>query len=501
MGWCADTLRLFWGLLYWNLRKAWFRLRRGRAVCPCQSPSDSGRAMVTACDACLSWNRAARFRAVCPLLVETPDGLRCSADTADVRPFWGRAAVIWGGTALALYLTGALALFVFLRVIGYPVNIFHVTLPTHWHRVTEVRSGFFLNRANEAFTQGRVNEALLHLSSAHEFDPRNFTAGLLLAKHLQAAQPGRSDEIFRTLMRNNPEQRHLTAQEWFRALLARGNMERVAWLARDELLAGAPSPAVWVRALAFARRRLNPPQDKDPAELPAGTAADPWRPVLATERLLREGRTAEARALVTRDWPETPDDFEAFYQSMVLTELGDGFAALDALARKPAVDDAEAVLSARLNALAAAGKPRLLRQEFNQALTPALSPRTIGLTKILCAHLIRHPDRELFGRLLDKVAREGLPFNDATAGIWFSLFCAAGAVGDEPNLHGLTGLIRQGTGQPFLALGAVEAFFRGETSEKRITSFLPTLILPLEVTFAALERYAPPEAGNRRASP
>jgi hypothetical protein len=252
---------------------------------------------------------------------------------------------------------------------------------------------------------------------------------------------------------------------------------------------------------AFAERRLNPPQDKDPAELPAGTAADPWRPVLATERLLREGRTAEARALVTRDWPETPDDFEAFYQSMVLTELGDGFAALDALARKPAVDDAEAVLSARLNALAAAGKPRLLRQEFNQALTPALSPRTIGLTKILCAHLIRHPDRELFGRLLDKVAREGLPFNDATAGIWFSLFCAAGAVGDEPNLHGLTGLIRQGTGQPFLALGAVEAFFRGETSEKRITSFLPTLILPLEVTFAALERYAPPEAGNRRASP
>jgi hypothetical protein len=501
VGWCADTLRLFWGLLYWNLRKAWFRARRGRARCPCQSPSDSGRAGATGCDACLSWHRPARFRAVCPLLVETPDGLRCSANTADVRPFWGRAAAIWGSTAIGCYLSGALALFIFLRAIGYPVNIFHVTLPTHWYRVTEVRSGFFLNRANEAFTQGRVTDALLYLSSAYEFDRGNYTAGFLLAKHLQVGQPARSDEIFQALLLSQPDRARQTAQEWFRALLARGNFERVATLAREELLAGAPSPAVWVRALIFARRRLSPPPEGDAAELPAGASGDPWRPVFAVEKLLREGRKEEARALLTRDWPETPDEFEVFYQGTMLTELGDNFAALDALGRKPAVTDAEVVFTVRLNALAADRKKRLLEQEVTQVLAPAFSPRTLGLTKVLCAHLIRHPDKAVFERLMEKVSREQLPFNDETAGIWFSLFCAAGAVGDHDVLGQITAHIRQGTGQPFLALGAVAAFFRGETPEKRITPFLPTLMLPLEVTYALLERYGANDAARIRATP
>jgi hypothetical protein len=501
VGWCADTLRLFWGLLYWNLRKAWFRARRGRTPCPCQSPSDSGRAGVTACDACLHWNRPARFRAVCPLLVSTPDGLRCGADTADVRPFWGRAAAIWGGAATGCYLAGAFALFIFLRSVGYPVNILHVTLPTHWHRVTEVRSGFFLNRAGEAFAQGRVTDALLYLGSAYESDRANYTAGILLAKHLQVGQPARSDEVFQALIRNHPELARQTAQEWFRALLARGNFDRAAGLARAEILAGAPSPAVWVRALVFARRRLNPPAGSDPADLPPGAAGDPWRPVFAVEQLIRQGKRDAARTLLNRDWPETPDEFEAFYQGMVLTELGESFAALDALGRKPAVTDAEVVFTVRLNALAADGKRRLLEQEVSQVLAPAFSPRTLGLAKVLCAHLIRHPDKALFERLRDKVVRERLPFNDETAGIWFSVFCAAGAVGDHEGLGQLTGLIRQGTGQPFLALGAVAAFFRGETAEKRITPFLPTLLLPLEVTYALLERYSSNEAPALRVTP
>ena len=74
-GWIADFFRLAWGLLYWNYRKSWFRLRRGRARCPCQSPSDSGRALETVCEASLSWHKHANFRRVCPLLVDTP-GLR-----------------------------------------------------------------------------------------------------------------------------------------------------------------------------------------------------------------------------------------------------------------------------------------------------------------------------------------------------------------------------------------------------------------------------------------
>lgn len=497
MGWLADTLRLFWGLIYWNLRKTWFRLRRGRSPCPCQSPSDSGRALRTACDACLHWSQPTRFRAVCPLLVRTPDGLRCSADTADVRPFWGRAAAIYSGTALALYLTAAVSFFIFLRTVGYPVNIFHVTLPPYWHRVTEVRSGYFLNRAQQAFAENKPAEALLYLDSAFEFDPRNHAAGLTLAKHLQIAQPSRSDAIFQRLMAEHPDRRHLIAQEWFRALLARGNMERVTELALEQLRAGSPGAAVWIRALVFARRRLPPPGEKAVREESTRPEFAPWRPVLRVEDLLRTGRHAEARALLTADWPETPDEFEAFYQSSVLTELNDSFAALDALARKPGVTDGEVLLMARLAALASAGKERLLSQEVDRALSSRLSPATLPVIKVLTAHLIRHPDREIFQRVLAKVEGERVPFTDQTAGIWFGLFCAAGAVGDEFSLGRLTGSIRQATGQPFLVLGATEAFFRGDSNERSILPFLPTLLIPLEVTYALLERYLNTAPGAR----
>ena len=84
IGWLGDFLRFWWGLLYWNTRKGLFRLNRDQASCPCQNPSDSGRARETGCDAAHYWHQPARFRRVCPLLVETPDGLRCSVDTRDV---------------------------------------------------------------------------------------------------------------------------------------------------------------------------------------------------------------------------------------------------------------------------------------------------------------------------------------------------------------------------------------------------------------------------------
>lgn len=497
MGWFVDTLRLFWGLIYWNLRKTWFRLRRGRSPCPCQSRSDSGRALKTACDACLHWNRPERFKAVCPLLVRTADGLRCSADTADVRPFWGRAAVIFTGTAFASYLVAAVAVFVFLRSIGYPINIFHVTLPPYWHRVTQVRSGYFLNQSQRAFSEGKPAEALLYLDSAYQFDPGNHTAGLLLAKHLQVGQPARSDSVYQKLMSDHPEQRHLVAQEWFRALLARGNLDRVAELALSQLTAGAPGGAVWVRALVFARRRLEPlTEEAARAEAAIPTLA-PWTPVLRVERLLRAGRLTEARGVLSRDWPETPDDFEAFYQATVLTELGDAFGALDALARKPAVTDGEVLLTVRLGALAAGRKDRLLQQEIDRALAPRLTAAGLPVIKVIAAHLIRYPNRELFERVLAKVEGEKVPFTDQTAGIWFSLFCAAGAVGDEVNLGRITGFIRQSIGQSFLVLGATEAFFRGDSNQRSILPFLPTLLVPLEVTYALLERYADKDAASR----
>ena len=501
IGWCADFGRLLLGLFYWNLRKSWYRFRRGRCSCPCQAQSDSGRAYETQCEACVQWNRPARFRRVCPLLVETPQGLRCSADAADVRSFWRRAAAYYGGGVLTLYLVGVIAIFAFLRTIGYPVSIFHVGLPPLWHRLGEARGWFFLNKSNLAFEQDRISEGLLYLTNAYEFDPTSYAAGLSLAKHLQAGQPARSDEIFLRLLREHPAKSHSTAQDWFRALLARGSFERIATLARDELLAGSSQSPVWIRALVFAARRL--PSDRILQELsthPSPTVQR-WRPIFEVELLLRAGRNAGARAAIEAHWPDNSPGFSLFYRVNALTEMRDAFAALDLLGRYPSLLDAEAVITLRLDALAVGGMQRPLLQEVERLLAAPLTPTSLPVVKILCAHLIRYPSASVFERLTQKISRETIPLHTESAGVWFSLFCTAGAVGDRAKLHELTAQLKHASKRPFMALGAVEAFFRGETAERRITSFLPVLPLPLEVTYAMLARYLPPPATVLPATP
>ncbi|HYD83675.1 MAG TPA: hypothetical protein VEA63_06470, partial [Opitutus sp.] len=332
IGWLADFFRFAWGLLYWNTRKTWFQLRRGRSPCPCQSPSDSGRAYETGCDACLSWDKSARFRRVCPLLVETPDGLRCSANTADVRPFWGRAFGVYGGTAAALYLGGALAVFIFLRTVGYPINIGHLVWPGAWHRVTEVRGWFFLERAKAAFNEGRTAEGMLYLGNAHQFDPANYTIASMFAQRLQLSHPVRADDIYRRLREDHPAQRALVSETWFRSLLARGEFAAVATLARDEILVDPDRAGVWMRALIFASRQTNSDSALRELLTSAEPAAQPWRQLLETELLLRTGRRTEARDALSRPWENIPA-YARFYQISELIALGDGIAAVDFVAR------------------------------------------------------------------------------------------------------------------------------------------------------------------------
>lgn len=211
LGWLANFFRLLGGLFYWNIRKTWFQQRRGRSPCPCQSPSDSGLAFETGCEACVQWSRPIRFRRVCPLLVETLDGLRRSANTADVRPFWGRTLRYYGGMLGTLYVIAVLAVFVFLRTIGYPVSILDIGLPPLWHRLAHARGWYFFEQSQRAFTAGRSAEGVLYLANAYEFDPANYQIGIRLAKNYQLGQPAHSDEVFERLIREHPEHRNATA--------------------------------------------------------------------------------------------------------------------------------------------------------------------------------------------------------------------------------------------------------------------------------------------------
>ena len=104
-GWLADFFRLLGGLFYWNARKTVFHWRGGR--CPCQNPSDSGRALETTCDACLHWHQPAPPSGACVrCFVTTPNGLCAARSTPGMCVRSGAAPPVSMRGALGSYLAG-----------------------------------------------------------------------------------------------------------------------------------------------------------------------------------------------------------------------------------------------------------------------------------------------------------------------------------------------------------------------------------------------------------
>jgi hypothetical protein len=483
-GWIADFFRFVWGLLSWNIRKTRFRLRRGRVPCPCQSPGDSGRALETRCEASLTWDRPARFRRVCPLLVHTPDGLRCSVNTADVRPFWGRAAGYYGGALAGLYLAGVLGAFVFLRAVGYPVQIADLAWPGAWHRVGEARGRFFLQRADDAFAAGQIAAGQLYLRNAYEFDPDNTAVGLALARRCQLNDPALADSIFERLLRESPARPSALAEEWFRSLLARGNFDRIQQLAADEVIRDPTQASVWMRALFFATRETG---NDTPLRALLGSplpAAHRWKILLQTELDRRAGRTAAVRTALGRDWSGAPP-YALYYQADALIDLDDASAALDRLESYGAQLDGTARALLQLKAYTRLDVPRSRQRFLDALLAPPLHAATVT---VLCAHLIRHPDPALLDRLYAAFVRTTVPSAD-TLGTYLSLYCTAGVARDWPKLDALAKTIETRAGGRSLALGVVETFFHDQSASSRIVRLLPALPMPLEIDYALLERY------------
>lgn len=499
IGWCADFFRFVWGLFYWNTRKSWFQLHGRQGRSPCQNPSDSGRAYETHCDACLHWDRPARFARVCPLLAATPQGLRCSANTGEVRPFWRRVGGYAGGSLVGIYLAGAIGIFIFLRVIGYPVSIAHVTWPGLWYRVPQARSAYFFDKGNRAFAAGHVREGLLYFDNAYKFDPSNYLAGLALARNYQTTRPVVSDALFTRLYREHPGQRAATAQDWFRALLARGDFAQVAKLAGHELIEDSLHSSAWMRALIFATRQLR--DDAPLRALLGGTDphVKPWRTLLETELLLlQSAQSAAAHAALLRPWPLNSPPYSLYYQVENLLSLGENFAALDQLGRSVGRLDDETALALRLAAYSRTGLQPQLSYEFNTLLSRPLTPPVI---KLLSAHLIRYPDPVLFRNFYAKFQRAQLPLNIDNAGAHFSVLCVAGVHHDRARLEEQITRLKALASASFVRLNLVADFFNNESPAKRIATFLPILPVPLEVTYALLERYpgapARPAANSR----
>lgn len=490
MGWIADFLRLAWGFLYWNTRKTAYRLRLTGGRCPCQHPSDSGRAWETACAAVLHWNNPARFQRLCPLLQRTEGGAwRCSADRADVRPFWGRAAVFYGATSLTIYLLAALAAFLFLRSVGYGVTYPGVLWPPTWKNLPAIRSDLFLQKYLDANRAGDTQAALMALSTAYGMNPGNYTAGRQLAALWQVNQPGHSDQIYQRLLNEHPGQAEATAQAWFRALLARGDFAGVEALAAGRIAAEPGGSSAWLNALLFANARTgNAPAL---AALARHPALPPSARFLVTlhAQLKDTAKPAALRARLLAAAADAPDAAAFYHVCRLLIARGQAKDALAWLDRRPGLLGPRDLIPLRLDALAAAGWRTTLLSEVEGLLIATPGP---VLIEMLGAHLIRHPDDGVRNAVFARLERDPLPDTPDHYSAYLSLFCAAGVARDTSRMHWTAAHIKTTLRDDFRSLDVIGEALLDNSRRRRVENFLPALQpLPLEVSYALFEHYAP----------
>ncbi len=496
MGWLADLFRTAWGLVYWNLRKSLYRARRGQDRCPCQNPSDSGLAGETGCEAALHWNRQVRFRRVCPLLKPGADGtLRCSVNAEDVRPFWGRAALWYGGATFGTYLLAVLVAFSVLRGIGYKVTPWTLAWPPAWSTLRTVRSEYFLEKARVAYSSQRINEAILSLSLAYELDPGNHAAGMLLAQLWQVGQAALSDRTYVRLLDNHPALRPATAQAWYRALLARGDFRTIAQLSADALRFDPGQATAWVHALFFATRKSGDlaPLHRALAVTSPALPAD-LRALLELERTVATSLRARGVEVLMQPAVDPGTAYSAYYRINRLLQLDAPQQALTLFERfGPRLGERERA-ALQLDLYAKLGWDPLRRATVE---TLVARPLNLPTVEILAAHLIRHPSPELARIFFAGQAARPLPPIAANYPGYTALFCLAGTYGDTGQLAALGDSLKQISGASFVALRAADAFFRQPEENRRIEAVLPMLQpLPLDVTYALLERFGRPAVPN-----
>ena len=475
LGWCTDFFRALVAFLYWNAQKSVFRLRGAKGQAPCQNSSDSGRPFETTCDACLQWSRPLRFRRVCPLLVVRHDGAySCSVGAHDVRPFWGRAVLVYLGLCGLIYATGVLLAFGFLRHRGYELGLIQVGWPPAWSDFGHAQSQLFFKRGQTALSAGQINEAVLSLSIAYERDPENAPAGLLLAQLWQTTQPALSDRLYSNLLRQPRLDRMAVAQTWCGALLRRGNFQQIVRIALEALRIPSPQSQVWELTLVEAFR-LSAGSGVEPLDLPALEGLpDTVKKLLDREHVLRTSLKPGSRAPAMSELAPPAPSAVAVYQivtSLVLSgHPADALAFLDRFGK---VLDTRTLTSLRLDGFAAQGWPELRQSEIDAILRA--SPGRPGV-EIVCAHLIRFPDTVLAARFFDWVdSSPPSAVSEGASATYAALFCLAGVEKNPSRLEHYRKQLESVSGRELPALAAFADYFLGSSTDKRLGTFLPFL--------------------------
>lgn len=474
----------------WNLRKAAYRRNLASARCPCQHPSDSGRPLETHCDAALDWNRPGRFRLVCPALRTTAHGYCCSLPARDVRPFWGRAALLAVLTLFAAYTTVTVAAFLVIRLHGNrTAGWLDLALPTRWARLPGTNSRQFLARAIEAIERRDFDLARLSLQSALAADPANYDAALLHAMlDSLSANPNVADIAFQWLLQRHPEQSPRTALIFHDLLLAKGRPEHLArfalWMAAQDA-ANAP---LWIRTLVVALRL-----ESTAGAFAATHAAalrqlpPPARALVASEVLLQDGRAGLARAGLQQPVDPFAQPAYAMLQLEQLVRCGD---LPDAMAVKTAFHPTLGEF--RSFALQywlekQAGNDSLALACFARCASGPLDP---GRLDLLASVVIRAPDRAALA-LLDRAARHQ-PFDPIVAGsLWITAVLC-----DAPDLvaHWADRLRRDAKWEP-PPLHRISFDSLALRDRASVPALLERLPLPRETIYALFARITLPRPG------
>ena len=481
----GDFFRFWWELLALNARKSFARARGLRP--PCQAPGDSGRARETVCEACLQWNKAARFRRVCPLLVRTPAGWRCSVDAAAVRPFWGRAAAAYALLAAGLFLGGTLAAFGGLSAVGFRVSYRDVAWPPAWKNIDRARAVFYAEQGLAALAAGRINEAGIALGLATTLDPGNYGAGFALAQLWQAGQPALSDRTYRRLLATHPTQSAATARAWAQALLLRGDFRELAELATARLGAEAPETASWLHALVFSARRLGETATLRAARAIPGLAPE-TRALLAHEETSVGGDGDAVRRALTVPLEETAGDYPRYHQIEFLITQGDAARAAELLALYGAKLPANERVALTLRTLGALGARERRAAEFSALLAHNPGP---ALPALLAAELVRYPDPALLRLATETLAARPWATTPEAAAPLAALLCAAAAAGDLTMVEELRTRLRRATGGRLEVLDRIGDFFHVGRGAPALGHLLPSLpMLPPKTVYALHERPA-----------
>lgn len=401
----ADLLRLPWALVAWNWRKTRYRLQGAKGRCPCQHPSDSGVAGETGCEACIDWNSPSRFQWVCPLLVPGEHGWHCSVHAEEVRPFWGRAALILLFALMTFHFIVTSAVTVTLNLSGLDtLRWIDVAWPGRWHHVTKARSRAFAVQTAQLLQRGDFVAADLSLASALQVDPDNYEARLFLAQVRQYQQRYlESDALFRGLMRLQPERATQTALAWHDALLIRQRFPQLAELSLRMGSEPSDLAAAWARSAVLALRSSQSASQllARNAEFVARFPVSARALFLAEEHLQRGDRQGAIAQLLTGELDPLVPFLVGEYVEQYL-RLREPTRAEAFLRRQQGVLEPfdRAFLQMRIDQ--ESGDTSLVRMDFEALLPGEVTPAVLWR---FMAWLVEYPDQRSFARL-DQVMRE-----------------------------------------------------------------------------------------------